>query len=229
VPETQTEISGNVRPFRLSARRAQVAQLVAEGALTEVQIAAKLGIHDRQLRRWKKHPAFSELVSEIAEKLAAEIRGKGLVELSNRVDALNARWRRLHWVIDQRAKDKTMTAPGSDTGLLTRTWKQIGSGASAVTVEEYEVDTGLLKALLDHEKQAAQELGQWSEKGRVEQGPIEVQVVWSQHDAHPWVNTAEDALAVGLGLDLRQVSHHQLPNRRRAWREDQAAEREDPE
>jgi hypothetical protein len=78
-----------------------------------------------------------------------------------------------------------MTAPGADTGLLMRTWKQIGSGDSAVIVEEYQVDTGLLKALLDHEKQAAQELGQWSEKARVEQGPIEFQVVWSQQDAHP--------------------------------------------
>jgi hypothetical protein len=54
-----------------------------------------------------------------------------------------------------------------------------------VTVEEYQVDTGLLKELREHEKQAAQELGQWSEKARVEQGPIEVQVVWSQEDAHP--------------------------------------------
>jgi hypothetical protein len=33
----------------------------------------------------------------------------------------------------------------------------MGSGASAVTVEEYEVDTGLLKALLDHEDRADDE------------------------------------------------------------------------
>jgi transposase-like protein len=185
MPETQTEMSGNVRPFRLSARRAKAAQLVAEGALTEAQIAAQLGIHDRQLRRWKKHPVFAELVADIAEKLAAEIRGKGLVELSNRVDALNTRWSRLHSVIDQRAKDKTMTAPGADTGLLVRTYKQFGTAKRPKVVEEYEVDTGLLKALLDHEKQAAQELGQWSDKARVEQGPTDVKIVWSDRDAHP--------------------------------------------
>jgi hypothetical protein len=124
-------------------------------------------------------------VAAIAAKLAAEIRGKGLVELSNRVDALNQRWNRLHRVIDDRAKDPTMTAPGAETGLLVRTHKQLGSAEYPNIVEEYEVDTGLLKALLDHEKQAAQELGQWSEKARVGQGPIEVQVVWSQQDAHP--------------------------------------------
>jgi hypothetical protein len=179
------QMSENVRLFRLSARRVKAAQLVAEDALTDEQIAAKVGITDRQLRRWKRQPAFTDLVTEIAERLAAEIRGKGLVELSNRVDALNARWGRMQAVIAERAADPTMDAPGANTGLLTRTQKQIGSGASAVMVEEYQVDTGLLKELREHEKQAAQELGQWSEKARVEQGPMQVEVVWSQQDAHP--------------------------------------------
>jgi hypothetical protein len=70
-------------------------------------------------------------------------------------------------------------------GLLVRTHKQLGSAEYPNIVEEYEVDTGLLKELREHEKQAAQELGQWSEKSNVEQGPIEVQVVWSDQDAHP--------------------------------------------
>jgi hypothetical protein len=179
------EMSPNVTAFRLTARRVKAAQLVAEDSLSDEQIAAKVGITKRQLERWKRQPAFSELVNEIAAKLAAEIRGKGLVELSNRVDALNARWARLHRVIDQRARDKSLTAPGADTGLLMRTYKQLGSAEYPNIVEEYGVDTGLLKQLLDHEKQAAQELGQWSDKARVEQGPMQVKVVWSDQDAHP--------------------------------------------
>jgi hypothetical protein len=71
-------------------------------------------------------------------------------------------------VIEERAADPTMQAPGASTGLLTRTQKQIGAGNSAVTVEEYQVDTRLLKELREHEKQAAQELSQWSEKARAE-------------------------------------------------------------
>jgi hypothetical protein len=109
-----------------------------------------VGITRRQLTRWKQQTAFTDLVTEIAERLAAEIRGKGLVELSNRVDALNTRWRSMQAVIEERAADPTMQAPGSSTGLLTRTQKQIGSGDSAVTVEEYQVDTGLLKELREH-------------------------------------------------------------------------------
>jgi hypothetical protein len=61
---------------------------------------------------------------------------------------------------------------------------QLGSAEYPNIIEEYQVDTGLLKELREHEKQAAQELGQWSDKARVEQGPMQVQVVWSEHDAH---------------------------------------------
>jgi hypothetical protein len=185
MPEDTSPSLQKLTGFRLTARRAKAAQLLAEDALTDEQIAAKVGITRQGLAKWKRQPAFAELVTEIAAKLAAEIRGKGLVELSNRVDALNARWARLHRVIDARAKDKTMTAPGADTGLLTRTQKLIGSGPRARVVDEYAVDGVLLKELREHEKQAAQELGQWSKKARVEQGPMQVQVVWSDQDAHP--------------------------------------------
>jgi Helix-turn-helix of insertion element transposase len=171
--------------FRLTARRVKAAQLLAEDQLSDEKIAAEVGISRWGLAKWKRQPAFIELVNGIAAKLAAEIRGKGLVDLHNRVDALNARWARLHRVIDARAKDDSMTAPGADTGLLTRSWKTVGSGDTAMTVEEYQVDTRLLKELREHEKQAAQELGQWSDKARVEQGPMDVKIIWSDQDAHP--------------------------------------------
>jgi hypothetical protein len=87
----------------------------------------------RQLAKWKRQPAFVELVNDIAEKMAAEIRGKGLVELSNRVDALNARWNRMHAVIDARAADETMTAPGHATGLLTRGPTKSSGGSPATS------------------------------------------------------------------------------------------------
>jgi hypothetical protein len=72
----------------------KAAQLVAEDALTDEKIAAKVGITRQGLAKWKRQPAFIELVNEIAEKLAAEIRGKGLVELRNPFRASPSRsWR----------------------------------------------------------------------------------------------------------------------------------------
>lgn len=59
--------------------------------------------------------------------------------------------------------------PGGNTGLLVRTTKGIGSGDTFQIVDEYAVDTGLLRELREHEKQAAQELGQWIDKSEVEQ------------------------------------------------------------
>jgi hypothetical protein len=40
----------------------------------------------------------------------------------------------------------------------------LGSAQNNQTVEEYAVDTALLKELRAHEQQAAQELGQWLDK-----------------------------------------------------------------
>ncbi|HEV3333100.1 MAG TPA: hypothetical protein VG096_19070 [Bryobacteraceae bacterium] len=39
--------------FRWTKQTIQAAQLVADGRLTEVEIAVEVGISDRQLRRWK--------------------------------------------------------------------------------------------------------------------------------------------------------------------------------
>ena len=50
--------------------------------------------------------------------------------------------------------------PGGKTGLLTHDVKTVGSGTCAERVHVYAVDTGLLKQMLDLERQAAAEVGQ---------------------------------------------------------------------
>jgi len=68
--------------------------------------------------------------------------------------------------------------PGYETGLLTRTLKQLGSGAAVRIVEEFAVDTGLLAELRQMEQQAAKEVGQWVDRGEVtgkNGAPIQVQ------------------------------------------------------
>jgi hypothetical protein len=62
-------------------------------------------------------------------------------------------------VILERAADPSFAKiPGGTTGLLVRDYK--GKDANQ---EIYRVDVGLLQEMRFHEKQAAQELGQWSE------------------------------------------------------------------
>ena len=68
-------------------------------------------------------------------------------------------------VIEARAEATEMQdAAGGDTGLLAHTMKSIGAGPNAEKVDEYTFDAALLRELREHEKQAAQELGQWVDK-----------------------------------------------------------------
>jgi hypothetical protein len=87
-----------------------------------------------------------------------------------RVQALQNRWDRLRQIITDRAAhyqaggddeyDKAI--PGGTTGLLCKMY--VGKNAHRPV---YKVDTATLAQLLAHEKQAAEELGQWSEKHAV--------------------------------------------------------------
>lgn len=49
-------------------------------------------------------------------------------------------------------------------GALKRNRKQGEDGKRSIEVQEFAVDTGLLKELREHERQASQELGQWLQK-----------------------------------------------------------------
>jgi transcriptional regulator with XRE-family HTH domain len=138
--------------------------LVAADQLTDEQIAAQVGVTRQSLARWKRDATFLELVAEERTRQIAAIRAKGVAFKQNRIDAYNRRWQLLHDVIDERAEEMQDDAAGGKTGLLVRQVKSIGFGPNNHTVEEYAVDTGLLKEIRELEKQAAIEMGEWSEK-----------------------------------------------------------------
>lgn len=143
----------------------RAAQLVAEGELTEDEIAEQVDRARRTVQLWKKLPEFRARVAELVKELEVAILDRGIARRGQRVARLDDTWRRLRQVVDERAADPAMqTVAGGKTGLLVRHLKQIGGGETAQVVEEFEVDTGLLRELREHEKQAAIELGQWVRK-----------------------------------------------------------------
>jgi hypothetical protein len=88
-----------------------------------------------------------------------------ITDRSARLAAYQDRWSRMRRVIEARAQNfRNRPDVAGDTGLIIRTERMIGAGASATLVEEFAVDTGLLKAMAELEKQAAIETGQWVEK-----------------------------------------------------------------
>lgn len=161
----------NSDPFPWDIAREEAAQRLAEGELRDIEIAEKAGVHRATLWRWQQHPDFQARIEEHRGVFRAEVRRRGLADRERRIKALNDRWTRLQRLIEARADDPLMCdVPGGDTGLLVRTVKirARGEGETETTIEA-ELDSALLKELREHEKQAAQELGQWVEQSKVEQ------------------------------------------------------------
>ena len=151
--------------FLWDAKKTDAAQLLAEGNFNVEEIAAKVGVERTTLWRWQEHAEFAARVAKIEKRLGDLSMRRVIARRNRRLLALEDRWLKMQQVIADRAINPVMqSAPGGKTGLLVRRERMIGSGDNARLVEEFEVDTGLLKELREHEKQAAQECGQWIEK-----------------------------------------------------------------
>jgi hypothetical protein len=155
-------------PFEWTVARERAASMVADDELTDKRIAAEVGVTERTLDNWKKHPDFRARVDEIVQRLGRVAERYTVSRRAARLAWLQKRHDALDRLIAERAADPSMAnVPGGTTGLLVRTVKVVGGGEHARQVEEYRVDTGLLEALLRLEKQAAIEAGQWVTKGEV--------------------------------------------------------------
>lgn len=165
-PEKPDEpASQDFPPFPWREPQVEAAQLLAEDDLTDEEIAAKVGISRRQLTNWKQHPDFRKRIEEITARMGDAALRHGIARRNRRLRALDDRWRRMQQVIDERAVDPEMRAvPGGRTGLLVHNVKSVGKGDDFQVIDLYEVDVALLRELREHEKQAAQELGQWTER-----------------------------------------------------------------
>lgn len=154
--------------FEWSPARLEAAQLIAYGELSLDEIAAKVGVVRRTLYEWRQEPAFIARIEEVVEDVATCLRGRAISHRERRIERLNRDWLRLRQVIDDRAADPSMAnVPGGDTGLIVREVKGIGTGDNFERIEVYRFDAAILKSLLDIEKQAAIELGQWGERVEV--------------------------------------------------------------
>jgi hypothetical protein len=168
----------NATPFAWTIAREKAAALLADGELTDREIAAEVGVDRPTLWRWRQHPDFAARVRETVEKAGEEMARHAIALKNRRLRAYDRRWRALHEIIAERAADPAMQGvPGGRTGLLVRRVKVIGAGESAREVEEYEVDTALLKELRELEKQVAVEAGQWATKSEVRGAAASVSVI----------------------------------------------------
>jgi hypothetical protein len=157
----------NETTFAWSRQREQAALLVAQDDQSDRAIAASCGMGKATLERWKQQPIFQARVAEHCAVWRTACLERGVADRRERIRALNERWFALQDIVDQRKAALTpeklaasglgSIEPGIGTGLMIRVIRSSKHGS----VEEWQVDHGLLDAFLRIEKQAAQELGQW--------------------------------------------------------------------
>jgi Homeodomain-like domain len=185
--------------------RLLAAELLAEDRLSDAQIAAEVGVNRRTLARWKGRPEFADKAREFAKALEAAILTRGIASRVNRVRALDRRRALMERVILERGGAPGMAdVPGGSTGLLVRRLKGIGGGENYEVVEEFEFDAALVRELRETEKQAAQELGQWTERRSYsgpDGGPIPVQHSLIDPEAMELVLANRDAIRHLAALD----------------------------
>jgi hypothetical protein len=170
-----------IDPPGLTNQEIDAAQHLADGRLTNQEIAEKIGVDRGTLYRWGKRPDFAAHLESLHEVYRQQVLRRGIAVKERRIAALNDRHLRMQRVIEARADDPArQDVPGWTTGLLVHDVKTAGVGEAATVVDLYAVDTGLLKEIREHEKQAAIETGQWTEKRELSGG---VNVVLSSLDA----------------------------------------------
>ncbi len=183
--------------FEWTPEKERIVTLLAEGELTDREIVQQFSIHIRTLYRWKNVPVFALRVEEEKRALGDLALRYAIGKRERRIKNLNDRLERMHQVIRDRAAEPEMAdVPGGPTGLMVRTKKGIGAGENLQIFDEYAVDTGLLKELREHEKQAAIECGQWAERREMtgpNGGPVPVTFIEiGASDARPAVDRSSE-------------------------------------
>ena len=156
-------MSQNVTNWTWNDAKLLAADLTCRGNVTDEDIAAQCKVTRRTVARWKTNPQFQEKVCEFVKETEERLLTEGVASRVERVKRLNRDWERMQRVLDARAESMVDVDEGGETGLLVRQRKGLGSGDNFEIVEEYTVDTGLLRELRECEKQAAIEVGQWAE------------------------------------------------------------------
>ena len=185
----------NATEKRLTKKQEQAAALLADGKPSDELIAKRLKINRTTLHRWKKLPAFQARIDEILAEVKRKLKERGVTEKLNRIESLDNRHRLLKRIIEARSVEHK-DVPGGDTGLLICQVKfikvyesdegeavadeSVHPTRTSVQVKEYSVDFGLLREMREIEKQAAIELGEWTQKHEhsgTDGGPMPITII----------------------------------------------------
>lgn len=140
------------------------ARLLATTSLTHDEIADKISVQPRTVKKWLSEPEFQEMIADANTEDMAEAKRSPLARKADRIRYYSRVLRLLEEVVTVRsgmAKSEEDIAAGMATGLVMRRHKSIGTGETAYSITEYETDPLPAELGLKYTKQLAQELGDW--------------------------------------------------------------------
>jgi hypothetical protein len=194
----------------LSNEQITASLLVAQKRLSATRIAEKLQITRRTLFNWRSDPEFRDAVYQHRNAWRKHVQTCGIADQELRVYNLNNLMARYVGLIRARAKMYGATAEGR-TGLSTRKYRTLHVGPETCqVVEEWKHDAALVKMILNLQKQAAIEMGQWQSKREVSvtfsQTSITLAKVYSPEQLEQWQADLQQQLAAqpSTNADLAQ-------------------------
>lgn len=156
-------------------KKQRAACLLAEDELSDEAIAQDVGVSRQTLAAWKHKPEFAALVGDYVGQVQAAMLRHTIAKKHKRLAVLDDLHTKALQVIEERIVEGG--APGESTGIVVHQMKQIGAGKDAQIVDEYVVDTGLMREIRSLHEQAAKELGQWVDRSASEVTTSVVQIV----------------------------------------------------
>lgn len=149
----------NVERGPWTKQKERALALVSEGRLTTEEICEKLKISRNCLWKWKKTGEWKEREALVLKDTQEALTGIGIRVRDTRLKYLQERHDKLMRVIKARGEQYAGFCPGGETGLLAQDLTKNGV--------VYKIDSAALRELREIEKQAAIEMGEWSEKREV--------------------------------------------------------------
>jgi hypothetical protein len=154
--------------FKWDENKENAAALFAVGDLSWQQIADQVGVTLRSVETWHATEDFKARIAENREIIRQRVLTEGVANKVERVRRLNKRWSQINQIFDERAEDvRNISEPGYGTGLLNCITTTVTKGDMTYTTDEFKPEIALLKEEREIAKQAAIEVGDWTEKQEV--------------------------------------------------------------
>ncbi|HLJ77858.1 MAG TPA: hypothetical protein VKT75_10630 [Acidobacteriaceae bacterium] len=144
----------------LSEQQVKAAALTAQGK-SSTDCATAVGVCKKTILRWRQLPEFRVRAEEEHAELRKKIRTTGAAVKEVRIKAKKRRLAALYRILRKRAGNALAGgAEWDDTGFMVRREVCVGGGKYGTFTVEYELDKGMLDAILDVENSIADELGE---------------------------------------------------------------------